>query len=95
VIEVLAAVVAIGAAAAAGVVLPRRDRLMRGRVRTTVVASLKTGSAFRGVLFDVDGRSLVLRNAESLTWGDGDRGPIPVDGELVLARAEVEFLQRP
>lgn len=93
-IEVLVAVVAVGGAAAAGVWVPRRDRLMRGRMRATVVASLKTGSAFRGVLFDVDGRSLVLRNAEALT-GEGDRVPIPVDGELVLARAEVEFLQRP
>lgn len=93
-IETLVAFVAVGGVAIAGACLPRRDRLMRRQLRYTVVASLKTGSAFRGVLFDVDGRSLVLRSAEALT-GEGDRVPIPVDGELVLARAEVEFLQRP
>jgi hypothetical protein len=95
VIEAMVALVGVGSAAAAGVWWPRRDRLMRRQVRATVVASLKSGSVFRGVLFDVDGRTLVLRNAEALT-GDGvERGPIPVDGELVVARSDVEFLQRP
>lgn len=71
-----------------------RDRLLRRRARQTVVVTLKSGLAFRGVLFDVDGRSLVLRNAEALEQGlNGSH--VPVDGEVVMARSDVEFWQRP
>lgn len=74
-------------------VWPSRDRLLRARMRDTVVATLKTGATFRGVLFEMDGRTVVLRNAEALGADPGKY--IPVDGELLLARADVEFLQRP
>ena len=71
-----------------------RDRLLRRRARETVVVTLKSGLAFRGVLFDVDDRSFVLRNAEALEQGvNGSH--VPVDGEVVMARSDVEFWQRP
>lgn len=70
-----------------------RDRLVRRRVKDTVVATMKSGAAFKGVLFEADGRSLILRNAEA--WRPGDEQMVPVDGEVLLARADVEFLQRP
>lgn len=87
----LAGVLMTGVAAA--VVWPSRDRLMRARLRETVVVTLKTGAAFRGALFDADTKSFVLRNAEMI--GRPDTAPIPVDGELMVARADVEFVQRP
>ena len=70
------------------------DRLLRRRARQVVVVTLKSGLAFRGVLFDVDGRSFVLRNALALEQGEG-RTHIPVDGEVVMSRSDVEFWQRP
>jgi len=75
-----------------GLVLTR-ERLLQRRLRATVIATLKSGIAFRGVLFEVDKRSFVLRNTEALGRGDGTH--VPVDGEVVLARSDVEFLQRP
>lgn len=72
---------------------PSRDKLMRARMRKTVVATLKTGATFRGVLFEMDGRTVILRNAEAIGADPGKH--IPVDGELLLSRADVEFLQRP
>lgn len=84
------------ASVAGGVALtwPSRDRLLRRRVRETVVVTLKSGLAFKGVLFDVDARSFVLRNAEALEQGLNG-GHVPVDGEVFMSRSDVEFWQRP
>lgn len=82
---------AIGAMSGVAVCWPSRDRLMRSRVRDRVVVTLKTGGAFRGVLFDVDARSLVLRDAEAVAPSDR---PVPVDGELLVARTDVAYFQR-
>ena len=93
--ELLVGLVAIGGfgAGAGTVALPwRSDRLLRRRLREPVIANMKTGIAFRGVLFEADGRSLVLRNAEAIR--PGDETLTPVDGEVFLPRADVEFLQR-
>ena len=56
------------------------------------IVTTKSGQAYRGVLFDSDPHCLVLRNTEAL---DGDGGPIPIDGELLLTWADVAFLNRP
>jgi small nuclear ribonucleoprotein (snRNP)-like protein len=71
-----------------------RDRLLRRRAKQQVVVTLKSGLAFRGVLFDVDDRSFVLRNAEALEQGQNG-AHVPVDGEVFMARNDVEFWQRP
>lgn len=86
---------AIMVAAPAGALMIRggRDRLLRSRLRETVVVTLKSKASFRGVLFEVDDRTVVLRDAEALDPSDGAR--IKVDGEMVLARGDVEYMQRP
>lgn len=84
----------VGLTAGALVWTGTRDRLLRRRARQQVVVTLKSGLAFRGVLFDVDGRSFVLRNAVALEQGlNGSH--VPVDGEVVMSRSDVEFWQRP
>ena len=55
----------------------------------TVLVNLTTGRAFRGVLFEVRGDLLVLRNAEII---EEDR-VVPVEGSVVVERARVEFVQ--
>lgn len=55
----------------------------------TVLVNLTTGRAFRGVLFEVRGDLLVLRNAEII---EDDR-VVPVEGSVVVERARVEFIQ--
>lgn len=82
---------AVGAMSGVAVCWPSRDRLMRSRVRDRVVLTLKAGGAFSGVLFDADARSLVLRDAEVVS---GSSQPVPVDGELLVARADVAYFQR-
>lgn len=79
---------------AAVVVWPSRDRLVRRRLRSEVIVTLRSGMAFRGVLFEADARSVVLRNAVAI-GRTGDGSHIPVDGEVLFARADVEFYQRP
>lgn len=65
--------------------------LFRQRLRKQVIATLKDGQAFAGILFDVDKELLVLRRAEAL----GPDGRTPVDGEVLILREEVSFLQVP
>ena len=55
----------------------------------SVIVNLTSGRAFRGVLFEVKGELLVLKNAELI---EEDR-VVAVDGSVVIERARVEFVQ--
>lgn len=57
-----------------------------------ILVQLHSGKAFRGVLWDRSGDFLVLRGAELFEPG---LDPVPVDGEVVIHRAEVEYFQIP
>lgn len=61
----------------------------RTAVRKRVVVNL-ADKAFRGVLWAKRGPLLVLRDAELLEAG---REPQRVDGEIVVERTRVEFMQ--
>lgn len=58
--------------------------------RRSVIVNTQSGRAFRGVLWNQQGAYLVLRNAEisrpGVEWA-------PLDGEVVIDRANVDFLQ--
>lgn len=61
-------------------------------VRRQVIVNLKSGRAFRGILWKQAGPLLLLRKVEMLETG---RPPMPVDGEVLVERDEVEFIQAP
>lgn len=61
----------------------------RRLLRKTVIANTKTGKTFRGVLMAQRGPLLILVNASIYEQG----GILPVDGEIVLERSNVDFLQ--
>ena len=63
---------------------------IRTALRRSVVVNLDTDRAFRGVLWARRGRLLVLRSAVLLEPG---ADPAPVDGEVVIERGRVEFIQ--
>lgn len=56
----------------------------------TVIVNTKTDRAFRGVLWRKGKGYLVLRNVEMLK-GKGET--IPMDGELMIESANVDFVQ--
>ena len=60
-------------------------------VRQRVLVSLHSGKAFTGVLWVRRGRSIVLKSAELLEPG---AAPVGMDGDVVLDRGQVEFVQR-
>lgn len=66
------------------------NRVLKLRLRSTAIVTLKTGTTFRGVLMEADKQALVLRNVEHL---GGPDGVAPVDGEVVLLLADVQFIQ--
>ena len=57
-----------------------------------VVVNLKSGQAVDGRLVNRRGPLLFLRNAH-LHEGPGD--PVALDGEVIIDRAEVDFIQAP
>jgi hypothetical protein len=95
VIVLAAAVLAAGMVTAALLLTwAARDRLLRERLCDKVVITLKTGPSFSGVLFKVDDRAVILRDTQALGAAhNGDH--LVVDGELVLFRTDIEYLQRP
>lgn len=72
----------------------RRSRVISSRLRERVVVTLKSGTAFRGVLYSHDDKALVLRETEAL--GAGERSTdLPIDGELIVLLPDVAYIQRP
>ena len=67
------------------------SRLLRSRLRHRAIVTLKDGTAFSGVLFESDREVFVLRNAELLEAGP-KREPVPVDGEVLILRADLLYL---
>lgn len=55
-----------------------------------VIVNTKTDRAFRGVLWQKRSDYLVLRNAEMLK-AKGET--VPLDGEVVIERSNVDFIQ--
>jgi small nuclear ribonucleoprotein (snRNP)-like protein len=62
----------------------------RTAVRRRVLVNLKTEKAFRGVLWAKRGPLLVIKHAELL---EGRREPVAIDGEVVVERSNVDFVQ--
>lgn len=65
--------------------------MINQRLRKSVIVTLKSGVAFRGVLFDHDRDAFVMRNVEHLHPGADH--PTPVDGEIVLLVVDVLHMQ--
>jgi small nuclear ribonucleoprotein (snRNP)-like protein len=69
------------------------DRVLRARRTRRVVVELKSGETFQGVLGSVDARTVVLRNVSALNGPT--TVPTAVDGELLIPRGDLKFVQRP
>lgn len=65
--------------------------LLVSRLRKEVVVTLKSGSAFRGLLAAADRDAVVLVSATFVKAAEA----VPVDGEVIVLRADIDFLQRP
>ena len=70
-------------------VYANRPRTLERRARRQVVVTKKNGTSFQGVLHDSDRLTVVLCTATVVPDGT------PIDGELVLERADVEMIQFP
>ncbi|UVF61128.1 RNA binding protein [Arthrobacter phage Aoka] len=57
-----------------------------------VVVNLKSGQAIDGSLVRRRGALLFLKNA---TLHEPGAEPVPLDGEIIIDRAEVDFIQAP
>lgn len=64
-------------------------RLSFWPVRKQVIVNTKDGDAYKGILYSARGGLLTLKNWSSLT-PDGEK---PADGDFVIERFNVDFLQ--
>ncbi len=87
--SILAAAVLVSVAILAG-----RPRLVRSRVKSRVIVTLKSGATFAGVLAGADGQAWVLKGVTALGATVQDPS-VPVDGEVLVLLAEVDYCQRP
>ena len=71
-----------------------RSRVLSSRLRERVIVTTKTGQTFAGVLFSHDAKALVLRETQAVGAGE-NRTDLPLDGELIVLLADVDFIQRP
>lgn len=62
----------------------------RTALRRRVLINLKTDKAFRGVLWAKRGALLVVKSPELLEAG---REPVSLDGEVIVERGNVDFVQ--
>jgi hypothetical protein len=67
------------------------DRLLADRLHDRFVVTTATGESFDGLLIDVDDKTVVLRDAS--TFHEGNR--VAVDGEVVLRRDAIAYMQKP
>lgn len=88
------AVLLVAALAVVAVVWLAVERVAAGRlaVRDRVLVNLQNGEAVTGVLWSRRGRLTVIRDAAVMT--PGQRDPRPVDGDVIVDRAQVTFVQR-
>ena len=68
--------------------------LLRLYLRQRCLVTLKDGSAFAGVLYLVHPEGIVLREASQLDAGP-KREPVGVDGELLILRPDLAYIQVP
>lgn len=67
-------------------------RLLTERLRERYVLTLHSGETFDGLLVDVDERTVVMQDTSAL---GKDGAAIPIDGQVILERATIAYLQRP
>lgn len=86
------AILAAGLLIAGAVVFAAQfEQVIRSRRGHKVIVTCKNGNAWRGHLAQTDRRIVVLRNTERLSGSDA----VIVDGEVLLDRADIDFMQRP
>lgn len=73
----------------------RPDRVMRGLLRDRFIITMTDGQAWDGLLMEVDDRSVVIREAVALTTEGATVTRTPADGEVILPRGRVAYMQRP
>ncbi len=59
----------------------------------TVIINLKSGTVFRAVLYRQAGPYLILRQVEMLSDRDSKMEPRAVNGEVLVNRSDVDFIQ--
>lgn len=58
------------------------------------MVTTKGGDTFDGVLYSHDKTALVLRQASAVGAGE-NKTNLPLDGEIIVLLADVDFIQRP
>lgn len=69
------------------------DLLIRRQLRRQVVVELQSGETFRGLLVAADARTILMTRVELLR--SEQAASVSVDGDLLIPRGDVKYMQRP
>lgn len=72
----------------------KRSRVLSTRLRERVFVTKKNGDTFAGVLYSIDSTALVLKDTAAVGQGE-NKADLPLDGEVIVFVADVDFIQRP
>lgn len=72
----------------------KRSRILTSRLRERVFVNKKDGAAFAGVLYSIDSTVLILKDASAVAQGE-NKTDLPLDGEVWVFIADVDFIQAP
>ena len=62
----------------------------RRLLKRKVIVNTKTGRTFGGMMWAKNGALLTLKETQLFEAG---RDPVPVDGEVILERSNIDFIQ--
>lgn len=57
------------------------------------IVNMKNGTSFRCVIWSHQGDYLLLKNASLLSTDSGHMKPVQMDGDIVVLRADLDFIQ--
>lgn len=72
----------------------RSDRILRALVRHRFVVTMVDDQTWHGVVMEVDERTITLRDVSAVIREGETVKRVPADGEVLLPRARVAYMQR-
>lgn len=73
----------------------RSDRVLKNLIKEKFLVSLVDGTSLEGLLIEVDSKTLQLAQCEQVVIKDTITTRHPVDGQILIPRENILYLQKP
>ena len=73
----------------------RTDRVLKSLIKEKFLVSMVDGTAIEGLLIDADDKIIHLANCEQVVVNDSSTNRFKVDGQVLIPRTNVLYMQKP